>query len=122
MSVKSSATHRLLASIWQVLFGKSTGHAFPKIAGLFLVGVLSFQQSSGQQLLDNFNDANSNTVGTGVIGSAWTEVENSSSYAQIFIKHFPLAEIMMIGLRLSGYNVVLSNNARFRNRNFDMAV
>ncbi|MBK6990137.1 MAG: HYR domain-containing protein [Bacteroidetes bacterium] len=83
MSVKTSATHRLLLSIWQTLFGKRTGHAFPKIAGLFLVGILSYQQSSGQQLLDNFNRANSNTVGTGVIGSAWTEDENQSSYATI---------------------------------------
>ncbi|MBK6397798.1 MAG: hypothetical protein IPF75_05965 [Bacteroidetes bacterium] len=78
LSVKQSAKGNLLLSIWQALFGKSTGYAFPKIAGLFLVGILSIQQSSAQQLVDEFTRGNSNTVGGG-----WSEDENSSSYCSV---------------------------------------
>jgi subtilisin-like proprotein convertase family protein len=78
LSVKQSAKSNLLLSIWQAVFGKSKGHALPKIAGLFLVGILTIQQSSAQQLVDNFDRSNSNTVGGG-----WSEDENSSSYCVI---------------------------------------
>ena len=78
LNLKQSAKSNLLFAIREMIFGKRATHSLPKLAGLFLIGLLSFQTTSAQQLLDNFNRSSSNTVGVG-----WTEVETATSGASI---------------------------------------